>query len=173
MQTIVVITLVLVVAGILVAAVLSVRSSLRIANEFTIDQLRSMSPTEFEEWVSSRYEPSGYRAVHAGRTGDHGIAKSLTGIVVAEAKRFSGAVGEPVVRNLRGSMIPHGADHAYLVTTATVTTAAQTSARHQPITLIEKQAWWVGIPRRSMAPSRGWRLSCPLRSTSQDWCGKL
>ena len=56
---------------------------------------------------------------------------------VVQCKRYSKTVGEPVVRDLFGTMLHDGADHAYLVTTASISPAAVKWAMDKPITLID------------------------------------
>ena len=56
---------------------------------------------------------------------------------VVQCKRYRQNVGEPIVRDLYGTMIHAGATHAFLITTAGFTLEAKRWAVGKPITLID------------------------------------
>ena len=144
----------------------NLKARTRFVGELALDELRALEPNAFEAWVASRFVAAGYRARTVGQTGDHGVdvvADGPRGRVVAQAKRYGGTVGEPVVRDLRGAMIPSGAVHGFLVTTGTASAAARSWASGQPITIVDSRdvVGWFPPPtrgeiRRPGAPATVW-----------------
>lgn len=105
------------------------------------DQLYALSPKAFEHYVGSLFRDKGYHVVVRGRSGDHGVDLELTGAdgrrAVVQCKRYRDTVGEKIVRDLYGTLMHEGAFHAFLVTTAEISDAAEAWARGKPITLID------------------------------------
>jgi restriction system protein len=93
-----------------------------------LDELKAMTPVEFEEWVGARFQDLGYKVKTTALVGDHGVdlvARRDGEKVVIQCKRYRDrAVGEPTLRDLYGTMQHEGADRAYLVTTSSLTAAA-------------------------------------------------
>ncbi len=54
-----------------------------------------------------------------------------------QCKRYRGTVGAPIVRDLYGTMVHHGAGYAYLVTNSTFSEEARIWAAGKPIELID------------------------------------
>ena len=107
-------------------------------------QLQALSPSEFEEYVARRiFERRGYKALNTPDVKDGGIDVLVTDRkgrqMVVQCKRYRNSVGEPVVRDLYGTMIGNGAISAYLVTTGEITAAARLWATGKPIELIDGQ----------------------------------
>lgn len=103
----------------------------------TLEELRALSPDQFEEWTAARFRDLGYSVKVTGRGGDHGadlIAEKVGETAVVQCKRYgSWSVGEPVLRDLLGAMHDFGAGRAYLVTTGRLTQAAADWAKGKPI----------------------------------------
>lgn len=102
-----------------------------------LDELKAMTPIEFEEWVAARFKDRGYKVKTTAVSGDHGIdlvARRENEKVVIQCKRYrDSTVGEPVMRDLYGTMQHEAADRAYLVTTSYLTPAALSWSRGKPI----------------------------------------
>lgn len=103
----------------------------------SLDQLQSLSPDVFEDWVAARFHDLGYSVKVAGSWGDHGVdlvAEKGGKTAVIQCKNYKAwKVGEPVLRDLYGAMHDFGADKAYLVTTGQVTQAARSWAQGKPL----------------------------------------
>ena len=109
----------------------------------TLERLLALSPGEFEEWTGVLFERHGYRVRNTPDTADHGIDLMVTSPrgerAVVQCKRYRGTVGEPVVRDLYGTMLHVEADLGFLVTTGSISRAARTWARGKPLELIDGQ----------------------------------
>ena len=101
-----------------------------------LDELRAMTPTDFEYWVGARFAEEGWDVEHTGGFGDHGIDLKMRReggeTAVVQVKKYEGTVGEGVVRELLGSVTATGATRGYLVTTGWLTEAARTYAAALP-----------------------------------------
>lgn len=106
-----------------------------------IESLRLLSPDEFEELIAAYFRQYGYRVRHTGRSGDHGVDLVVytpeNGKWIVQCKRWKGSVGEPIVRDLYGSMFHEAASKAFLMTTGSFTPAAEAWAKGKPITLYD------------------------------------
>jgi restriction system protein len=56
---------------------------------------------------------------------------------IVQCKRYRNQVGPDIVRELYGTLVHEGASHAFLVTTASISQAAQVWAHGKPMTLID------------------------------------
>lgn len=111
------------------------------------DSLLELTPIEFEQYVGKLFKQEGYQVRETAATGDNGVDLFIEddetfGIV--QCKRYNGTVGEPILRDLYGSMFAVGANVAYLVTTGTFSRQAFKFAEDKPIELIdgEELAIW-------------------------------
>ena len=118
-----------------------------------LDELKAMTPIEFEEWVGARFGDLGYAVKTTALVGDHGVdlvARRDGEKVIIQCKRYlDAAVGEPTLRDLYGTMQHEGADRAYLVTTGYPTAAAISWSRGKPIEI------WDGRYLANMGVIRG------------------
>ena len=109
----------------------------------TLEQLLALSPSEFEEWTAVLFERHGYRVHNVPDVADHGVDLMVTSPrgerAVVQCKRYHGTVGEPVVRDLYGTVLHVGADLGFLVTTGNISRAARIWARGKPLELIDGQ----------------------------------
>ena len=110
----------------------------------SVEQMYALTPSEFEAYVAERvFARQGYRVHNTRDTKDGGIDILLTDRQghqsVVQCKRYNHTVGEPVVRDLYGTMIDAGATRAFLVTTGTISTDARKWAFGKPIELIDGQ----------------------------------
>ena len=108
-----------------------------------LEELRLMTPHDFERWVGARFRDLGYKVRETGKSGDHGVdleAVRAGEKIVIQCKRYRNtAVGEPAIRDLYGALQHESASRAYLVTTGYFTAAAVTWARGKPIELWDGQ----------------------------------
>lgn len=106
-----------------------------------VDTLYDLSPFEFEEYVGKIFRTQGYRVKLRGRSGDLGVDVELRKAngkkAVVQCKRYKSTVGPDIVRELYGTMIHERAAHAFLVTTADISSAAYDWAKNKPMTLID------------------------------------
>lgn len=105
-----------------------------------LSAMQRMEPVEFEEFVATLFRDMGYRVESTRASGDEGIDLWLRRgrrTAVVQCKRYRGRVGQPVVRDLYGTMRHVGADEAYLVTTGHITRAARRWAQGKPIHLVD------------------------------------
>ena len=110
----------------------------------SLTEMQALSPSAFEAYVGERlFARKGYRVSNTRDVKDGGIDLLITDRIgqraVVQCKRYRGTVGEPVVRDLYGTMVRNGAIYAYLVTTGTISREAQMWAAGQPISLIDGQ----------------------------------
>ena len=107
----------------------------------TLEDLLALSPDRFELLIAKLFEAYGHRATVMGGNGDHGVdVLVLTGEGekwIVQCKRYSGSVGEPVVRDLFGTMLHEAAQKAYLITTGGLTRQAVDWAAGKPIVLYD------------------------------------
>jgi hypothetical protein len=106
--------------------------------------LYQMSPAIFEKYVAHLFRQRGYQVKRRGGRGDHGVDLEIRQAngkkAVVQCKRYTNTVGPDVVRELFGTLIHERAAHAFLVTSADISTAARQWASNKPITLIDGQA---------------------------------
>jgi len=110
-------------------------------NASTLEELRALSPSEFEELVAETYRAQGHQVQLVGGTGDHGIdlivhtQRSETWLV--QCKRYRGKIGEPIVRDFYGALKASDADGGSIITTGTISDAARLWAEGKPIKLYD------------------------------------
>lgn len=103
------------------------------------DQIRAMDGIEFEHWVADLFRKAGFQVEVTQASGDHGVDlwASLEGRRVAvQCKRWDGTVGEPVLRDLYGTMMGSSAHCGCLITTGSFTTQAHQFAEGKPLHLV-------------------------------------
>ncbi len=120
------------------------KGRIRLADARSLEALMALSPDDFERLVAELFASYGHQAQVAGGASDHGvdvIVQSAQGEKwVVQCKRYAGSVGEPVVRDLFGTLQHEAAQRAYLVTTGSFTTQAQTWAEGKPIVLYDGES---------------------------------
>jgi restriction system protein len=107
----------------------------------TLEDIRSLSPSDFEELVAETYRAQGNTVQVVGGTGDHGIdliVRSRRGdTYLVQCKRYRGKIGEPVVRDFYGTLRASDANGGAIITTGTITEAARLWAEGKPIHLYD------------------------------------
>jgi restriction system protein len=103
----------------------------------SIEQLQALTPDQFEEWVGARFRDLGYAVKVTGLSGDHGadlLAEKPGEVAVIQCKNYKAwSVGEPILRDLYGTMHDFKATKAYLVTSGQMTRAAVEWVKGKPI----------------------------------------
>ena len=121
------------------AMVLEERHKRSTAN--SIEEMRALSPAEFERLVADTYREQGHTVEIVGGTGDHGIdivVHSHRGETwFIQCKRYKGKIGEPVVRDFYGALRSAEADGGAIITTGTITESARLWAEGKPIHLYD------------------------------------
>lgn len=120
------------------------KNRIRLADMKSLEDLLALSPEAFESLVAAIFQAYGHDAEVSGSPSDHGVDVYVTAQAgekwVVQCKRYSGSVGEPVIRDLYGTMLHEGAQRAYLITTGSFTSQAQTWAVEKPLVLYDGEA---------------------------------
>jgi len=124
----------------------------RLSRAQSLDYLLAMPPDEFETLIADLFRSYGHDAHVSGGSSDHGVDVVINPNKVekwiVQCKRYSGSVGEPVVRDLFGTMLHEGAQRAYLITTGSFTSQARLWAEGKPVVLFDGDAL-VALIRRT------------------------
>lgn len=107
---------------------------------YRLDQMHLLNPVDFENFAGYLFKSEGWRVETTKASGDEGVDlflfKNATKAVV-QCKRYKGNVGQPIIRDLYGSMMHEQASIGYAVTTGSFTERATTFAIGKPIKLID------------------------------------
>jgi hypothetical protein len=109
----------------------------------TVAQMLALDPNEFEAWIGILFQINGYQVKNTQDVADHGIDLQVSspqlryGLV--QCKRYRGTVGEPVVRDLFGTLTSERADYAWLATTGGISRQAREWAAGKPLDLWDGQ----------------------------------
>ena len=116
----------------------------RLSRIKTLDDMKALSPDDFEALVAKLFKSNGHKVALVGGQADHGVDIVVTSAKdekwIVQCKRYSGSVGEPVVRDLYGTLLHEEAQGAYLMTTGTFTQKAQEWAAGKPIILYDGES---------------------------------
>jgi restriction system protein len=134
------------------------KNRVRLQDARTLEDLLEMSPEAFETLISKLFMAYGHQAEVQGGNGDHGVdvvVRTDEGEKwVVQCKRYSGSVGEPVVRDLYGTMLHEEAQRAYLITTGSFTRQAGEWVQEKPIILYDGEGLVKLIRRTQNARDR-------------------
>ncbi len=114
---------------------------LEVQDQNSLVYLQEMDPHEFELQISDFFESLGYRTRPYEDRQDHGVdvivydGKGEKWIV--QCKRYRGVVGEPILRDLLGTMVHEKASKAFLMTTGRISRKARIWIEDKPITVYE------------------------------------
>lgn len=109
--------------------------------DLKLNQLGSLTPEGFEEFVAELFEALGYEVDRVGGTGDEGAdlmvrRQGLIGVV--QCKYHSrGVVGSPELQKFLGTVHHTRSHKGFFVTTRTFTLAAEKFVAEHPIELID------------------------------------
>jgi restriction system protein len=131
---------------------------IRLEDARSLEDLLAMSPEEFEALIATLFRAYDHRAEVAGGSGDHGVDVVVISDQgekwIVQCKRYSGSVGEPVVRDLYGTMLHEEAQQAYLITTGSFTRQAADWVTGKPIVLYDGEGLVKLIRRTQKAKSQ-------------------
>lgn len=106
----------------------------------TLKQIQNIDPVVFERLCGWLYETEGYTVSITPKTGDQGVDLFLEKKgerIVVQCKRYADTVGQPVVRDLYGTMMHQQGTGAVLVTSGTFSQQATDWSQDKPIRLID------------------------------------
>lgn len=105
--------------------------------------LNALSGAEFEDLVLRLLDEMGFEVEQTARTGDGGVdivARSgdaiMGGLFLVQCKRWTSSIGEPVIRDLYGTILHHHATKGILITNSDFTRQAVAFSDGKPIELI-------------------------------------
>ena len=102
-----------------------------------------MSDVDLEKFAAQVYKKMGYRVQHVGDIGDHGVDVLLINPKnqkeIVQCKQWNKAIGEPVVRELFGTMSHEGAARGWLWAPRGFSEPARKWAKGKSIELIDDQ----------------------------------
>lgn len=108
------------------------------------EDINSLSGVEFEQVCKRLLENMGFSVETTKTTGDGGIdliaynsQPLLSGKYIIQCKRYTGSVGEPIIRDLYGVITSERANKGILMTSGVFTKQAQAFAVDKPIELID------------------------------------
>ncbi len=106
----------------------------------TVQQLYSMTPGEFEQYVADLFSLGGHQAQVVGRSGDQGVDVLLEveGRKIAiQTKLYSGTVGNDAVSQVYAGKALYGADEAWVIATSHFSASAKQLAQATGVRLID------------------------------------
>ena len=108
------------------------------------ENINQLSGVEFERVCQQLVENMGFETETTKASGDGGIdliaynhQPLLSGKYIIQCKRYTGSVGEPIIRDLYGVITSERANKGILMTTGTFTKSAISFADGKPIELID------------------------------------
>ena len=130
---------------------------LRRAGMYDIDL---MSGQQFELRLAEAFQHAGYRVKHVGGSGDFGtdLVLEQDGVrTVVQAKRRSGSVGQPTVREAAAARAHYGARRAMVVTNSVFTESARALAASNAVELWDRFLLGQFISAQLQAPPQSAR----------------
>ncbi|MGN0517645.1 MAG: restriction endonuclease [Acutalibacteraceae bacterium] len=107
------------------------------------EDIQSLSGKEFERICGELMSAMGFQVEYTKASGDGGVdlvarnhSPLIKGRYIIQCKRYTGTVGEPIIRDLYGVVASQHAVKGILITTGNFSTPAQTFAHNLPIELI-------------------------------------
>jgi restriction system protein len=104
------------------------------------EYLKTVDPQDFEKIVCQLFAKMGYKVEgtrYSGDNGSDGFLYKENSKTVLQCKRVKGSVGEPILRDLYGTMHATQCNDAIVVTTGTVSRQAREWITGKPIRIIE------------------------------------
>lgn len=117
---------------------------LKKAGSILQNNLQTLSPSTFEEFIGKLFELMGYSVENLPDVGDYGadlIARKDNDAIVIQCKQYSDGnhVGAEEVQKTLGAMWKYKANKSILVTTSSFTVRAEEQAKDAPIELWDKK----------------------------------
>ena len=129
-----------------------------------MDNINTLSGLEFEKLCQDLLKRLGFDVETTKQSGDGGIdliaynhQPFYSGKYIVQCKRYTGSVGEPIVRDLYGVIMAEHANKGILITTGHFTMSASRFAQNKNIELIDGEALagilaTSGISNQTLAP---------------------
>ena len=111
-----------------------------IGREDFFEWIDGMNVSEFEKYLEKLFISLDYKVVRTPGSRDMGadlILKSQSKIIAVEAKRWTGSIGNSVIRSIAGGMQYHNADEGWVITNSVFTELAYKQAQASGIKLID------------------------------------
>lgn len=108
---------------------------------YTINDLDQLTGEEFEHALSHIFRNHGYRARVTKASGDYGadlLLEDKKGLIVVQAKRYSGNVGVEAVQEVVAAKAVYGAPRCMVVTNSYFTNNAIALAQANNVILIDR-----------------------------------
>jgi len=99
-----------------------------------------MDGIEFEKYLEKLFNALDYKVIRTPGSKDMGadlILRTKTKIIAVEAKRWTGTIGNSVIRSIVGGMQYHNADEGWVVTNSSFSDLAYKQAKASGIKLID------------------------------------
>lgn len=110
-------------------------------NQTSSTNLDGLLGVEFEVWIAKALKESGFEDVRGTPTcGDQGadlIAKRNGKVIIIQAKRYQGPVGNKAVQEVISAITFYGGDEGWVITNSTFTPSAKALAQKGGIRLID------------------------------------
>lgn len=123
-----------------------------------VNDINFLSGIEFENLCKNLIENIGFSVETTKASGDGGIdliaynhEPVLSGKYIIQCKRYSGSVGEPIIRDLYGVITSERANKGILMTTGYFTKSAIAFAEDKPIELIDGEQLDVLLKRHGVS----------------------
>lgn len=127
-----------------------------------MENINSLSGVEFEKLCQSLLYKLGFDVETTKQSGDGGIdliaynyQPFYSGKYIVQCKRYSGSVGEPVLRDLYGVITAEHANKGILITTGHFTVSATRFAENKNLELIDGEALTAILAECGMAEQSG------------------
>jgi len=107
-----------------------------------IHSAKFFSPAHLEKFSTELFKQMGYRVIHTGKCGDHGVDVHMINpngqIELVQCKQWAKPVGEPEVRDLAGAMLHERAIQGFIIAPGGFTQSAKIWARGKNIILVDE-----------------------------------
>ena len=138
--------------------------------------VNDLSGVEFEQICQMLVEKMGMNAQLTKASGDGGIdiiayntQPLLSGKYIIQCKRYSGSVGEPIIRDLYGVVMSEKANKGILMTTGYFTSSAKKFAIDKQIELIDGNSMLDLLKKYNVTSSEKEEKTCSLYDILEDY----
>ncbi len=137
----------------------------RVLKRGLADELRRLSPADFESLVASSLRRRGFQVEHVGGKGDEGldvVARRGKDLVAVQCKRYNGTRVTPAaVREFLGALVPLNGARGVFITTSTFSSAARDYARAQKVELVDEETLLTWLTTEdTRASANPWARAC-------------
>lgn len=143
------------------------------------ENINQLSGIEFEKVCQKLVEKMGFDTEITKASGDGGIdliaynhQPLLSGKYIIQCKRYSGSVGEPIIRDLYGVVTSERANKGILMTTGYFTKSAISFAEGKPIELIDGEKMQYLLCEYGLSASKCYDYYCDSDDANKDFFKK-